>query len=96
MNCKHCKEKIPPYKGNRQKEFCNSTCRSNYWYALNKKGKSKEATVNIEDQTVSNVEIKPPTQKKTNYPINTMPVRKPGEDAIDFAQRKNEWKRKQK
>ena len=34
--------------------------------------------------------------KKTNYSIDTMPVRKPGESFLDFSARKNEWKKKQK
>lgn len=42
--------------------------------------------------------VKPITspKPKSNFTINTTPVRKPGENAIDFAARKNEWKRNQK
>jgi hypothetical protein len=29
--------------GKRKKEFCDETCRSNFWYAKNKKGKSEKS-----------------------------------------------------
>lgn len=68
MNCKFCKKEIEQPKGKRAKEYCNNTCRSNFWYAQNKKGKR---SVQLEDQTKPNKELKPPKQPKTNYTINT-------------------------
>lgn len=41
--CKFCKKWVDKGIGKRPKEFCNNTCRSNHWYALNKKGKVIEA-----------------------------------------------------
>jgi len=37
--CKFCNKWISQPEGRKKKEFCNSTCRSNYWYGKNKKGK---------------------------------------------------------
>jgi hypothetical protein len=37
IKCKHCEEEVPQVPGKKKKEFCNNTCRSNYWYAKNKK-----------------------------------------------------------
>jgi hypothetical protein len=31
MECLDCKKEVPQTKGKREKKFCNSTCRSNYW-----------------------------------------------------------------
>ena len=39
--CKFCNTWMPKGVGKREKEFCNNTCRSNFWYAKNKKGKEK-------------------------------------------------------
>lgn len=45
--CKHCNKWIIQPEGRRKKEFCNNTCRSNYWYGKNKKGKDKELDTEI-------------------------------------------------
>lgn len=37
--CKFCNKWITQPEGKRKKEFCNNTCRSNFWYGKNKKGK---------------------------------------------------------
>lgn len=39
--CKFCDKWVTQPEGKKKKEFCNSTCRSNYWYGKNKKGKSE-------------------------------------------------------
>ena len=31
MGCKHCKKDLEHLPGKRKKEFCNDTCRSNFW-----------------------------------------------------------------
>ena len=31
MGCKHCKKDLVHLPGKRKKEFCNDTCRSNFW-----------------------------------------------------------------
>lgn len=36
--CKFCTKWVSQPEGKKKKAFCNSTCRSNYWYAVNKKG----------------------------------------------------------
>lgn len=68
MECKFCKKVVEQPEGKRKKEFCNNTCRSNFWYAQNKKGKP---SVTLTDNTKPNKELKPPTTPKTNYTINT-------------------------
>lgn len=40
--CQHCKKWINQPEGRREKKFCNSTCRSNWWYGRNRKGKKVE------------------------------------------------------
>lgn len=39
--CKNCKKKIKQTPKKRQKEFCNSTCRSNYWAKKKRKEKKR-------------------------------------------------------
>ena len=39
MDCKYCQKEVQQVVGKRAKEFCNNSCRSNFWYAQNKKGK---------------------------------------------------------
>jgi hypothetical protein len=36
--CKNCEKYIKQTEGRRKKEYCNNTCRSNFWYGKNKKG----------------------------------------------------------
>lgn len=48
MNCKFCKKAIEQPKGKRTKEYCNNTCRSNSWYAKNKKGGAVEQQKKID------------------------------------------------
>jgi hypothetical protein len=43
MNCRECKKDIEQTVGKRAKEFCNSTCRSNFW----QKNKRKIAANNL-------------------------------------------------
>jgi hypothetical protein len=107
-NCLNCGEFLKQIKGKKSKVFCNSTCRSNYWQKsdrLEKQGfgideiiKKLTPKVSIKNNNDVTNEIKPPQQPKTNYAINTeippMPIRESGEDAFDYAARKNEWKKK--
>lgn len=37
--CKFCNLELQQKQGKKVKEFCNNTCRSNFWYAKNKKVK---------------------------------------------------------
>lgn len=34
MKCPNCKKDLEQTQGKREKQFCNSTCRSNYWQKL--------------------------------------------------------------
>lgn len=37
MECLECHKLLPQTKGKRAKQFCNSTCRSNYWQKAKRK-----------------------------------------------------------
>jgi hypothetical protein len=54
--CKQCNKWISQPQGKRKKEFCDSTCRSNYWYGLNKKGKSSDG-----EKSEEKIQYKTPT-----------------------------------
>lgn len=41
--CLQCNKWVPQIEGKKKREFCNNTCRSNYWYAKNKKGKAADS-----------------------------------------------------
>lgn len=68
MNCKFCQKEILQPAGKRKKEYCNNTCRSNFWYAQNKKGKPKQV---ILDATKPTNQVKPVEQKTSNHVIDT-------------------------
>jgi hypothetical protein len=92
--CRHCQNELTHIEGRRKKEFCNTTCRSNFWQKERRKG-IKITDLNKQTQKVKDVTT-PAT--KTNYSINTtippMPIREKDEDAFTFAARKNAWKEK--
>jgi hypothetical protein len=39
--CEQCNEWVPQTEGKKKRRFCNETCRSNFWYAKNIKGRVK-------------------------------------------------------
>lgn len=39
MNCLNCNKELEQIKGKRERKFCNSTCRSNFWQKENRKNK---------------------------------------------------------
>ena len=68
--CRQCGAIISQTEGKRQKEFCDNTCRSNFWYGKNKKGKVVVKNL-TKPTTGANQKIeKKPTQ---NESLNTMP-----------------------
>ena len=69
--CLHCENELQHVPGRKKKRFCNETCRSNYWYGKNKRGKKKEAKIKVADLTTPTNQIKPQEQPKTNFTINT-------------------------
>lgn len=103
-DCLNCTKQIPQTPGKRRKDFCNSTCRSNYWQKQKRKEKKIVPTIAINDLTQPNLNVKHVTlpPPKTNFVVDTtkkkdippMPVKNEGEHPIDFAERKNDWKRK--
>ena len=71
--CKFCSKEIQGTIGKRKKEFCNNTCRSNYWYSKNKKSETSDDVINVKDLNRPTGLLEPPERPKTNYSINTMP-----------------------
>jgi hypothetical protein len=72
--CKHCQKGLIQTKGKREKEFCNNTCRSNFWFKNKRENKKEVKVVNLNNPTVVN----PVTNQKdtTNYSIDTTPKEK--------------------
>ena len=76
MGCLNCKKELEQLVGKRQKQFCNSTCRSNYWQkAKRKKSKEPPKVIEIEkpkfdfgDDAFLFIE------KFTKYPKNDRPT----------------------
>lgn len=64
--CKKCGKWLTQVEGRRKKEFCNNTCRSNYWYGKNKK-------TSVKDLNEPTNHFKPQEQPKTNYDTNHHP-----------------------
>lgn len=100
MPCLNCNKEIIQIPKKREKMFCNSTCRSNFWQKEKRKASVLffEPTMeeNKYDETVPKKKQKPVIEQK--QPILTdskpsMPEWDGKEDKFDFAQRKNEWKR---
>lgn len=60
MKCLECQKEVPQTAGKREKLFCNSTCRSNFWQKAKRK--------NLEAQK----ERRPP--KSTYIPYETISV----------------------
>jgi hypothetical protein len=110
MNCRDCKKYVEQTPGKRAKEFCNSTCRSNFWQKEDRKKKVSNPKAQIKylnenTSTVSNktkpapkIKIPIDTAKKENRSLNQAerPQRLPNEGVIDYAGRINEWKKLQK
>jgi hypothetical protein len=69
--CLQCNKWISQPDGKRAKLFCNNTCRSNYWYSKNKKGKPASTDVKVTDLTKPTDVLKPYEPAKSNYSINT-------------------------
>jgi hypothetical protein len=80
MKCLECKKDLEQTQGKRAKQFCNSTCRSNYWQKENRKLKS-EPKVNIKDLTKNTHEASNKTKPapKTNFSISTTKKEDSGE-----------------
>ena len=100
--CKECKIEFEP--DNSKAMFCSAKCRQKD-YRKSVAAKLRELKeVKLQDLTKNNAvaSIEPQGEAKSNYSINTTetsnivpnrPQRLPGEDAIDYAGRLNEWKR---
>jgi endogenous inhibitor of DNA gyrase (YacG/DUF329 family) len=92
MNCPNCDKELEQIEGKRQKQFCNSTCRSNFWQKQNRIKSSKVISAKIEQ-----VDGKPTAKIiLQEQPKNEKPRMVQGENGVDFLIRLNEWKSNQK
>lgn len=98
MKCLNCDADLMQGKGKREKIFCDSTCRSNYWQKskrLENEGlsveeiiakikKSKKSEVKISDLNRETQKVKDVTEEKpkTNYTVNTKKQMPPKLDKI--------------
>lgn len=84
--CLNCGKEISQTPKKRERRFCDSTCRSNYWQKQNR----------INNTTIESVKIEKKDNKtvtKVVLNVNDKPVRKTGENSVDYAFRINEWKK---
>lgn len=95
--CLQCGKSVKQPLGKREKKFCNDTCRSNYRYAQNKKAAPEVKKELIETKKDLSEKKHDLSEKKVQIVFDSkippMPVMEKGEHPIDFAARKNEWKR---
>lgn len=61
--CKHCKKELSHTEGRRKKEFCNPTCRSNFWYEQNVKNKPKKVVIKKEEPETEKSNVPNPSDK---------------------------------
>jgi hypothetical protein len=76
MKCKNCDKELEQTVGKREKIFCNSTCRSNFWQKNKKKSAKKEVIKNeiveikpndTPKMAVVEIAAKPKEQKLSGY-----------------------------
>lgn len=61
MDCLECKKYLVQTPGKRARQFCNSTCRSNFWQKQERKKKPKQ-------QPSARKKTEPPKQDKSELP----------------------------
>lgn len=101
MECPVCKKEFNEHTGRRPKRFCSESCKVKFFNAKKtvQKNNQPENKKEVEKQITTVVEPKVIQMRNETQPvaetdcIPPMPTRNPGEDAFDFAARKNEWKK---
>lgn len=88
--CLACGAVVSQVAGKKKKQYCNATCR--------KRGSRSKTIADVLPKEIFPVA----KQKKIAVPVDNnivvekqsdgMPIRRPGENAIDYALRKNKWK----
>src|SRR5687767_11764891 len=63
--CEFCNKWMEKGTGKRPKRFCDDTCRSNYWYGKNKKGKPREDKLENEIKFVTRTPASYDVEKAT-------------------------------
>lgn len=73
--CKECGEKVTQTTGKRKKEFCNSTCRSNFWQKAERKARTERSKTNVSNlnEPTGKKEIKPPSTTDTTIDTTRKP-----------------------
>lgn len=100
-NCLQCEKELTHIEGRKQKSFCNVNCRNKYFYAqrslLIKNAKAAIGSLPDEmKKDITHIGVLSPkgeTTSVTKIATPPTPVKEKNEDAIDFAARKNEWKK---
>lgn len=75
MGCKHCKKDLEHLPGKRKKEFCNDTCRSNFWQKERRKKNNavKLAKEKKEPEPVASAESTPKEEKQSQQVADSAP-----------------------
>lgn len=70
MGCKHCKKDLEHLPGKRKKEFCNDTCRSNFWQKERRRkiNEAKALKEKKEEKSSEPAEVKETAPKVTKKP----------------------------
>lgn len=78
MGCKHCKKDLEHLPGKRKKEFCNDTCRSNFWQKERRRKNNsvklaKEKMEEKESEPVVSAESTPKEEKQSQQVADSAP-----------------------
>jgi len=105
MECPVCKNEFDEYTGRKPKKFCSDACKVKFWNTQKSFDKIKKEMAKAEphqkintwvDSNLNEIPEHKEPPKGTSVTVKLippMPTRNEGEDAFDFAARKNEWKR---
>ena len=71
MGCKHCKKDLEHLPGKRKKEFCNDTCRSNFWQKERRRkiNEAMDLKEKKESEPVVPSEKEEPKEEKKRKPV---------------------------
>lgn len=70
MGCKHCKKDLEHLPGKRKKEFCNDTCRSNFWQ---KERRKKNNAVKLAKEKKEPEPVVPPEKEEQKEEVKEQP-----------------------
>ncbi len=71
MKCPNCEKELVNLVGKRQKQFCNSTCRSNYWQKKKREEKFEKKVEKVINKVLDDTKNKKEIKKSTDSLIET-------------------------